>query len=160
VQQKPLPVAYRGEYFPPEIDPDREVTKMKRVRRTDTRRHKMGEAKDIVGEIPKCESPNEALDLPVKGRRERKLGALPEKAKGSGVLKELSSVTDRLDRAIEVKLVDLDNEPTQIAENHLKLGLLRGATALIRRAKAMLEDYGKDIHEDMDPAFDAVDMEN
>jgi hypothetical protein len=74
---------------------------------------------------------------------------------GTGVLGELSQTVDQLDRAIEVKLIDLDNEPTSIAENHVKLGLLRGASALIRRAKAMLEDYGKDLKEDLDPATDA-----
>ncbi len=125
----------------------------------------MGEAKDIVGEVPKTKkspcSTEGKPDLPFKARR--KSGDLAdrvfERTSGSGVLKELAGMTDRLDRAIEVKLVDLDNEPTQIAENHVKLGLLRGATALIRRAKAMLEDYGKDLHEDMDPEFD-VEKEN
>jgi len=114
----------------------------------------MGEAKDIVGAAPadRSQSPDrkESPDTPFRARRRiRPTGT------GTGVLGDLVQTVDQLDRAIEVKLVDLDNEPTQIAENHVKLGLLRGACALIRRAKAMLEDYGKDLNEDMDPATDA-----
>ena len=130
VLQKPLPFAPCMEYFPPErrYDYDLEDPKPK-VKRN--RRCKMGEAKDIVGEVPKTKkssrSTEDKPDLPFKARR--KSGDIAdrvfERASGSGVLKELSGVTDRLDRAIEVKMVDLDNEPTQIAENHVKV-LLHG----------------------------------
>jgi hypothetical protein len=70
-------------------------------------------------------------------------------AKGS-VLSDLSNVVDRIDRAKEVKQTDLDAEGrAALAENHAKLGLLQAAGALVRRAKALLEDYGEDLDEDI-----------
>lgn len=117
----------------------------------------MGEAKDIVGvaAAPKSQSPDRP-EPQARAFRDRKLqvGSRARAGAGTGVLGDLSTMVDRLDRAIEVKLQDLDNEPTAIAENHVKLGLLRGSSALIRRAKAMLEDYGRDLADDMDPAVD------
>jgi hypothetical protein len=57
---------------------------------------------------------------------------------------------DRIDRAKEVKQDDLDAEGrSALAENHAKLGLLQAAGALVRRARALLEDYGKDLDEDI-----------
>ena len=119
----------------------------------------MGEAKDIVGvaAAPKSQSPDRP-EPQARAFRDRRLQvgsrAGAGAGAGAGVLGDLSTMVDRLDRAIEVKLQDLDNEPTAIAENHVKLGLLRGSSALIRRAKAMLEDYGRDLADDMDPAVD------
>lgn len=84
----------------------------------------MGEAKDLVGKPPKKE--------------EKKIENPKE---GTGVLRDLHSILDRLDRAKEVKLSDLDSEPSEIARNHVKLGILNGASALIRRAAVMLADY-------------------
>lgn len=152
-QARPIPVEKKVEYFPPERNYDLEEPKPK-VRKN--RRRKMGEAKDIVGETPKTKARTKP-DLPEEAHsfKSRRVRYLPQRASGSGVLGDLVGITDRLDRAIEVKTVDLDNEPTQIAENHVKLGLLRGASSLVRRAKAMLEDYGKDLSDDMDPDFDA-----
>jgi hypothetical protein len=71
-----------------------------------------------------------------------------------GVIGDLAKIVDRIDRAIELKQDDLGNEPSNVAENHHKLGLLKASNDLIRRAKAMLEDYGKDIEEDTDPIYD------
>jgi hypothetical protein len=147
---------------PPPIDPEVEEERAakKRWREEKSWRKPMGEAKDIVGAAPapadRSQSPDrkDSPDTPFKVRR-RLRPAGTGTGTGTGVLGELSQTVDQLDRAIEVKLIDLDNEPTSIAENHVKLGLLRGASALIRRAKAMLEDYGKDLKEDLDPATDA-----
>jgi hypothetical protein len=76
-------------------------------------------------------------------------------AKGS-VLSDLTNIMDRLDRAKEVKQDDLDQEGRgALAENHAKLGLLQAAGALVRRARALLEDYGGDLNEDI--AADLVD---
>jgi hypothetical protein len=70
-------------------------------------------------------------------------------AKGS-VLSDLTNIMDRLDRAKEVKQDDLDQEGrSSQPENHAKLGLLQAAGAMVRRARAILEDYGGDLDEDI-----------
>lgn len=70
-------------------------------------------------------------------------------AKGS-VLADLTNIMDRIDRAKEVKQDDLDQEGRSAqAENHAKLGLLQAAGAMVRRARAILEDYGGDLDEDI-----------
>lgn len=70
-------------------------------------------------------------------------------AQGS-ILSDLTNLMDRIDRAKEVKQSDLDAEGrAAMAENHAKLGLLQAAGALVRRARALLEDYGKDLDEDI-----------
>lgn len=57
------------------------------------------------------------------------------------VLGLLDDVLDDIDSALQVKLNDLFSEGKEkSAENHYKIGLMRGADALIRRAVAMLED--------------------
>jgi len=66
------------------------------------------------------------------------------------ILADLTNILDRIDRAKEVKQGDLDEEGRgAMAENHTKLGLLTGAGALVLRARAMLEDYGRDVDEDI-----------
>jgi len=70
-------------------------------------------------------------------------------ARGS-VLADLTNIMDRIDRAKEVKQDDLDQEGRSAqAENHAKLGLLQAAGAMVRRARAILEDYGGDLDEDV-----------
>jgi hypothetical protein len=71
------------------------------------------------------------------------------------VIKQLEEIIDDIGDAIDVKLNDLDVEGhAQMAENHFKLGILRAADSLIRRAKALLEDYGTDLEFDTDPTVD------
>jgi hypothetical protein len=62
---------------------------------------------------------------------------------------------DDLDRAIEIKQHDLGVEgPSMAPENHFKLGVLKAADSLLRRARAILEDYGTDLANDIDPTED------
>lgn len=92
----------------------------------------------------------EAVDI-VKGGKNGS-GLVPRsKTFGQGsVIHDLTNIVDRIDRAKEAKQSDLDNEGrSALAENHAKLGLLQAAGALVRRARALLEDYGKDIDEDI-----------
>jgi hypothetical protein len=93
----------------------------------------MGEAKDIVGS-PKDEyKPRSPISI---------------KTDGSGVIARLTIVIDDLDRAIQVKQQDLTSEGHGLVpENHYKLGILKGADSLVRRARAMLQDYGLDLDE-------------
>jgi len=103
----------------------------------------MGEASDIVGK-PKDEhkaprKTKKALsDVHVPGTRAAK----------AGVVAVLTDVIDDLDRAIQVKQNDLSVEGHgMVPENHYKLGILKGADSLMRRARAMLQDYGLDLDE-------------
>ena len=74
---------------------------------------------------------------------------------GYPTIHKLCEIIDDLDRAIDIKLQDLDGEGTaQKAENHFKLGILRASESLVRRAKALLEDYGTDLEYDTDPSYD------
>jgi len=94
----------------------------------------MGEAKEIVGS-PKDEY-KPAQDV---------VGIKP---KPGSVISTLTSLIDDLDRAIQVKQGDLTSEGHgMVPENHYKLGILKGADSLIRRARAMLQDYGLDLDE-------------
>lgn len=89
----------------------------------------------------------------------------PDQPAHGGVIRQLTHITDDLDLAISTKEHDLQHEGNSLAaENHYKLGILRGATALIRRAKAILEDYNRvlnpdgdvnDLEEDIDIALAA-----
>ena len=104
----------------------------------------MGEAKEIVGS-EKRKAP--ITDIGSK----RKTGGM---AAGS-VIERCSGMIDDLDRAIEIKQHDLDVEGTSMApENHFKLGVLKAADSLLRRARAILEDYGTDLANDIDPTED------
>lgn len=74
---------------------------------------------------------------------------------GIPVIDKVDSAIDDIDRAIEIKLHDLDVEGTDSkAENHFKLGILRAADSLLRRAAALLKDYGSDLDNDVDPSED------
>lgn len=97
----------------------------------------MGEAKDIVG-TPKDEYKRPIPATDVAGI----------KPKPGSVISTLTVVIDDLDRAIQVKQGDLTSEGhSMVPENHYKLGILKGADSLIRRARAMLQDYGLDLDE-------------
>ena len=72
-----------------------------------------------------------------------------EEQKGSGsILARMTGMLDDLDKAIQVKEKDLNQEKSQEAENSLKLGKLKAAEALIRQARALLEDYGTTLDQD------------
>lgn len=101
----------------------------------------MGEAKEIVGE-----KKGKVFDF-----------SKPKQGDKSplGVIERLAGMIEDLDRAIEVKQHDLEVEGTsQAPENHFKLGILRAADSLLRRAQAALEDYGSDLSQDLDPTED------
>lgn len=105
------------------------------------RKKAMGEAKDIVG---------------------TKEGSMKIGDKYS-VIDKLEEVIEDLDRANDIKQHDLGIEGKEFAaENNFKLGILRAADSLVRRAKAMLEDYGADLNLDTDPTtdYEAVNGEN
>lgn len=70
------------------------------------------------------------------------VGSQDVSAPGSeSILGQLNSVLDDIDSALQVKLGDLHTEGASArVENHYKIGLLRGADTLIRRAVAMIED--------------------
>lgn len=92
----------------------------------------------------------EAVDT-VKGNGSHSSPVPRSKSFGKGsVVADLTNIVDRIDRAKEVKQSDLDAEGrSALAENHAKLGLLQAAGALVRRARALLEDYGGDLDEDI-----------
>jgi hypothetical protein len=114
----------------------------KKIKERIRRLRKMGEAKDIVGG-----KEGKVLDLTKK--RES------ISSEEGGVIGRLTGVIEDLDHAIEVKQHDLGVEGTaQAPENHYKLGVLRAADSLIRRARALLEDYGTDLVHDLDPTVD------
>lgn len=95
----------------------------------------MGEAKDIVQSKPESVTP-------IRPRST------------TGLIGRVTCMIDDLDRAIEVKQNDLDAEGRgSLPENHTKLGLLQGSMALLRRARVMLEDYGKDLEDEFDPTL-------
>ena len=103
----------------------------------------MGEAKDIVGQ-----KRDKVVDMSSKRRRS---GSFED----GTVVARLTGMVEDLDRAIEVKQHDLDVEGTaQAPENHFKLGILRASDSLIRRARALLEDYGSDLVHDLDSTVD------
>lgn len=94
----------------------------------------MGEAKDIVGKHDHFPEPSEV---------------------GGSVIARLGGMIEDLDRAMQVKEHDLSVEGDALrAENHYKLGILKGADSLLRRARAMLQDYGSDLEQDFDPTED------
>ena len=107
----------------------------------------MGEARDIVGQ------PGDEVSKPRKPRS-RKTKEQDVIAKAS-VIEHLTEVIDDLDRAIQVKQDDVHTEGKALApENHYKLGILKGADSLIRRARAMLQDYGVDLDLALNPTLD------
>lgn len=96
----------------------------------------MGEAKDIV----KGAAPN----------------ARRADVHEDGLLGQLTEVIELLDEAIEIKQQDLAAEGSAaLAENHFKLGLLQGSMSLLRRSRAMLEDYGsiEEANDDAEETF-------
>lgn len=98
----------------------------------------MGEAKETVGTKKKSS--------PVKAVKD---------VGDTSIMDLLGDAIDKLDDAVGVKQKDLTTEGDALAaENHFKLGMLKGADSLIRRARAMLEDYGSDLDADLDPTFD------
>jgi hypothetical protein len=102
----------------------------------------MGEAKAIVGSHDL--EPKLSNVVPLNGG-----GAEPT------LLSLLTKATDGLDRAIQAKEKDLNLEgAAMLAENNLKLGRLKAADALIRQARAILQDYGAGLDdlESKDPA--------
>lgn len=103
----------------------------------------MGEAKDIVG------TPKEEYKAPRKSKKNLDDVHIPgTRAAKAGVIAVLTDVIDDLDRAIQVKQQDLSMEGHgMVPENHYKLGILKGADSLVRRARAMLQDYGLDLDE-------------
>jgi hypothetical protein len=111
----------------------------------------MGVAKDLVGkpgdEIPppKATKPHQTLDDVRTG-----------KAKDpTSVITDLSVTIDKLDRALQVKQQDIHSEGrAMVAENHYKLGILQGSISLLRRARAMLQDYGTDLELSLHPDED------
>lgn len=118
-------------YEQPELDLDREVTRYKRRMQ---RRREMGEASDIVGKHDHFPKPAEV---------------------GGSVIARIGGMIEDLDRAMQVKEHDLAVEGDALrAENHYKLGILKGADSLLRRARAMLQDYGSDLEQDFDPTED------
>lgn len=68
------------------------------------------------------------------------------------IIGKLEEVLDDIDSALQIKEQDLFGEPGAEPQNHYKLGLLKGADSLIRRAQAMLEDYDTFIAEDFEEA--------
>lgn len=97
----------------------------------------MGEAKDIVGKPHDDHFPMPAGSAP------------------GSVIQRMGAMIDDTDRAIQVKEHDLIVEgPKHYAENHYKLGILKAADSLMRRARALLQDYGTDIEQDFDPTED------
>lgn len=89
----------------------------------------MGEAKDIVQGPTRPEA---------KGP-----------AQGANVLVQLRATIDDVDRAVQAKQKDVKSEPDQLDENVLKLGQLQTAKQLLMQARAVLEDYGYRIDEDL-----------
>jgi len=145
VQQRSLPRVEVIDYFPPEHDPERELIRDKLGQ---PRRKKMGEAKEIVGKPYDDHFP------------------APVGVAAGSVIQRMSLMVDDIDRAIQVKEHDLSVEgKNNFAENHYKIGILKGADSLIRRARAMLQDYGTDLDQDFDPSEDikaasGEDLEN
>lgn len=101
----------------------------------------MGEAKEMVGSpVPKPAMPS----IGCKSRTSQ-----------SSIIDRLDEIQDDLDKAIEIKQHDLLTEGKgSRAENHFKLGILKAADSMVRRAKAALEDYGSDLQYDIDPTLD------
>lgn len=97
----------------------------------------MGEAKEIVGSARREYTP--------EGKPGLSLAVIPR----------LTGIIDDLDLAITVKQNDLAAEGhSAVPENHYKLGILKGADSLVRRARAMLEDYGIDLDQAINPTED------
>jgi hypothetical protein len=88
----------------------------------------MGLAKEIVSEA----KPKLATALATR-RSARAAG---------GLVADLETILDALDDAIDAKQRDAATEGiSKLAENHYRLGILCSAGQLIRRARALLEDY-------------------
>lgn len=98
----------------------------------------MGEASDLVGKAKDDHFP------------------VPVGSNGTtSIISRMTAVIDDLDRAIQVKEHDFMVEGTASkAENHFKLGMLRAADSLTRRARAILQDYGADLAHDVNPTVD------
>lgn len=140
VQQGALPQISRIDYSPSpryyeEEEIDLEDYAPPPPRRVEPRRKLMGEAKDIVQSKPE-------VVTPIRPRSTK------------GLVGRVNGMIDDLDRAIEVKQNDLDAEGrSALPENHTKLGLLMASMALLRRTRALLEDYGKDLDDELDPTI-------
>jgi hypothetical protein len=132
-----LAVSPARDYEEPELDLAKHEEECKL-----RRRKIVGEAKEIVGKKDKI------INLSKRRKTKSHFG-------DRTVIERLSKMIEDLDRAIEAKQHDLDVEGTaQAPENHFKLGVLRASDSLIRRAKALLEDYGSDLVNDLDPTED------
>lgn len=133
-QQRVIPKIEPEYYEEPMRDLDREMTREKMghgKKRKPKRRKRMGEASELVGHHDHTPP--------------------TEDQKGSGsILARLTGVLDDLDKAIQVKEKDLNQEKGKEAENGLKLGKLKAADTLMRQARAMLEDYGVTLDQDAD----------
>lgn len=104
----------------------------------------MGEAKEIVG-APARKSKHSS-------QSDGDLGFSSDDCLShSAVIPKLESVIDNLDKAISIKQEDLLGEGDALkAENHYKLGILKAADSLIRRAKELLCAYGADLRSDIE----------
>jgi hypothetical protein len=98
----------------------------------------MGEASELVGKAKDDHFP------------------VPVGSNGTtSIISRMTSVIDDLDRAVQVKEHDFAVEGSAAkAENHFKLGMLRAADSLTRRARAILQDYGADLAHDVNPTVD------
>ena len=109
----------------------------------------MGVARDLVGQPgDECAPPQPAAPSAKPQRSTITAGSIIARA---------TALIDDLDRCIQVKQKDLEAEGRPLAaENHYKLGILKGADSLLRRARAMLQDYGTDLDLALNPTTDAA----
>jgi hypothetical protein len=115
------------------------------------RRPIMGTAKDLVGK-PGDEIPPPKPPKPRRTLDDVRTGKVKDP---TSVITDLSLTIDKLDRALEVKQQDIHSEGrAMVAENHYKLGILQGSISLLRRARAMLQDYGTDLELTVNPNED------
>lgn len=122
----------------------------------------MGEAKDLVGKPGDEVPPPKGAKPPTKPTLDDVRTGKSKAKDPTSVITDLSVTIDKLDRALEVKQQDIHREGrAMVAENHYKLGILQGAISLLRRARAMLQDYGSDLELTLNPDEDedAVDGE-
>lgn len=133
IQQKAILHIEYQEYFEPQYDLGiaEARAKTKHQEMEESRRKKMGEASALVGKHDHTPPTQEQ--------------------KGSGsILSRLTGILDDLDKAIQVKDKDLNQEKGKEAENAVKLGKLKAAEAMVRQARALLEDYGVALDRDAD----------
>jgi hypothetical protein len=120
----------------------------------------MGVARDLVGQPgDECAPPKPAAKPAAKPAPSTTVtpptAARPRTRKPKSIITLLTMVIDLLDQAIQTKQQDLHAEGKLAwAENHLKLGLLKAADSLVRRARALLQDYGTDLDLALNPTTD------